>query len=207
MTARRGSGRSGFTLVELIVALTLLGIMAAAMFGALRLSARVSDAGAERIAAVTDRMAAVQFLRNRLREAVPMLIPQPDGNQGPGFQGMATSMQFIAPMPAQIGRGGFYVFSLQQDRLDDGPPMLGWSLLRPDAVLRLDSGQRNPRPLLTEDVRLSFRYYGISEAGDGARWHGNWEGFRPPELIEIVIKDSDGEGPETIIRVRPRLKV
>lgn len=208
MKARRDrQGEAGFTLVELIVALTLLGIMAAAMFGALRLSARISDAGATRIATVTDRMAAMQFLRNRLREAAPMQIPQADGTQGPGFLGTETAMQFIAPMPAEIGIGGFHVFTIRQSPQAENPPMLGWSLLRPDGVLQPDDGQRNPRPLFEENARLSFRYYGIAEAGSGARWYRNWEGFRPPDLIEIRLAGPDMERQETVIRVRPRLRI
>ena len=59
----------GFTLVELLVAITLLGLIAVALSGALRFGARVWDVGTERGAQSSRVEAAQNFLRRRIAEA------------------------------------------------------------------------------------------------------------------------------------------
>ena len=65
-TARAGQG---FTLLELLVAITLLGLLMAALLGGLRLGARVWETGEDRLDASARIQVVQDFLRQRLAEA------------------------------------------------------------------------------------------------------------------------------------------
>ena len=62
----------GFTLLELLVAITLLGLLMAALFGGLRLGARVWETGETRLDASARVQIVQDFLRQRLAEALPL---------------------------------------------------------------------------------------------------------------------------------------
>ena len=144
MRERRGAaGAAGFTLLELLVAITLLGLLMAALFGGLRLGARAWDIGAERIAAATRLQTAQQFIRTRLSEALPAFVVLPDGEEIVAFQGTSEEMSFVGTLPdlaiAVCRAGGRSAQACtileangytQVANLDGG--MIKWRALRPE---------------------------------------------------------------------------
>ena len=60
----------GFTLIELIIALMLLALMAAVLFGSLSLAARSWDGGEAKAVEVSEMRQTQQFLREQLAAAV-----------------------------------------------------------------------------------------------------------------------------------------
>ena len=105
----------GFTLLELVIALMLLGLMLPLAFAGLRLGLATWDSVEDRLNADNDQLLAHDFLRRQLERA--QLPTQRDLSVEPdfSFNGNADRLQFVAPLPAHLGQGGMYRFELGVD--------------------------------------------------------------------------------------------
>lgn len=197
----RRSGERGFTLVELIVALTILALIAAALFTALRFSARAWEAGEMRAVAASDAAAIRSFLRARLRSAQPATVSTGPRSEMVAFSGDEQSLRFAGPMPPEVGLGGLYLFTLEQP--PGGPVMLDWRLIRPTGPIDIADGRRRPRRLFAAGIRVRFRYFGALEEGAEARWHFRWQAEKLPWLIELRFDRTGAGPPMPPLRVAP----
>ena len=105
--SRQHHSARGFTLLELLVAITLLGVLMAALFGALRLGARVWETGEARL----DDSARVQvvqdFLRRRLGQTMPLTEVTDDPHAAGEllFAGEPDRLRFVGLLPEHLGAG------------------------------------------------------------------------------------------------------
>lgn len=183
---RRG-GRGGFTLIEMLVALTLIGLLSAGLFAGLRFGARAWEAGGERISATNDIEAARGFLRRRLAQIKPLSM-RTDGRPAPVFDGRAESLRFAASWPVHLGHGGVFVFDLRAAGGDPPALSLDWALYRSDGPVIVAEGRERPRRIFQGAETVRFRYFGQRPGTDEARWHDDWfESDRLPSLIEIDV--------------------
>ena len=206
-------GAAGFTLVELLVALTLFAIMSALLFGGLRFGVRAWEVGGERI----DRLAAIEpvqnLLRRQLTQATLPYIPVNIRSQGPvsAFVGTSGAMRFIAPLPANAGNSGLYVFSLSAEQAIQASKLrLSWSIYRPD-TLHSESFEPEDGSILLDSVdRVQFSYFGEDGMAQPPQWHESWNGsFGLPQLIRIRIDFPAGDlrrWPDLVVapRLSPR---
>lgn len=96
---RRSIG--GFTLVELPVAMTLLGLIFVALFGGLRFGTRTWEVGNERSEAFAEVEVVQSLLRRQLAQAVMLRVPK--GHE-PVFLGEEDRLGFAAPGPKRCER-------------------------------------------------------------------------------------------------------
>ena len=200
MTARRrtapgGAARrrrqAGFTLVELLVALTLLGLLSLALLGGLRFGTRAWETAVTHGGGL-DEVAFVQsFLR---REVAQAIIPQRAGeaaDDAPAFVGERDRLDFLAPWQQPLGRVGLYRFRLERA---DGL-RLSWELLDAEGANTADEEDeavRGERLLAKEVERLSLRYFGSRDQGDEPDWYDDWDQDAGlPRLIEIELEFDD----------------
>jgi general secretion pathway protein J len=183
----------GFTLVELLVALTLLAMMTVMLFGGFRFGSRAWEASDASIDAA-DRIEAVQnLLRREIGEAIlsPLVESQ---SLPPTFLGKGEEVFFLASLPAHQGSGGLYVFRLWHDRSRiPGKLRLEWRAYRPDGAA--DSGKAAGTALLLEDIsELSLSYHGRAAAGEVPRWTPIWtDAKRLPDLVRLEVRFPDGD--------------
>lgn len=190
--------RAGFTLVEVLVAMTLLGILSAMLFGGLRFGARAWD----RVAAASDSrddvMAAQRFLRQRLGTlSLPSGLQRPPGASGLPLRGEADRMSFVTPWRAGPVRSGLYSFTLWRQAASEssGRLMLAWRRLGTTAGEEAEGGEdiAGRRVLLEGVERLDLSFYGTPEGAHAPGWHRRWEGGGGRlGLVLVDVGFSDG---------------
>ncbi len=186
----------GFTLVELLVALVLLGFISVLMLGGLRFGARAWEAGDARIERIADVQVAQRFLRRQITAARPLAARQDGQSSVIGFEGDGTRMRLIAPLPAHLALGGLYRISLFVDERDGRDRlMLAWQLYQSedDDGLRPAEGQES---VLVDDVaEVEFAYLRVAAEGGASEWVDRWEdetGLPALVRVEIAFDDDDG---------------
>lgn len=112
----RGRLAEGFTLVELLIALSLIGVITLLLFSGLRLGSRSWEAVETVSERVADVRIAHQIVRRLLSQARDISVVF-DGRQRPIFAGQSDALEWAAPMSAHVGIPGLYLMRLT---LEDG---------------------------------------------------------------------------------------
>ncbi len=194
--AKARFGPRGFTLVELLVVLTLFGLISTVLVGGVRFGARVWDAGAEKsvwliqVETVQNLMRhqfaeMVQQRQSAARESSRLAAPE----FPPTFLGESDSLAVASFFPTHVGLGGINYFEFkivaQEDllRLD-----LTWSPY-PSDDRPIDEDLIEERRLIEGFAEADFSYYGVMEGDREARWHDSWdEEGQVPELVALNIE-------------------
>ena len=192
--ARRCVQSAGFTLLELLIAITLLGLLLAALFGGLRLGARAWERGAERLDQSARLQVVQNFLRDRLAQAYPLQGDDEADRSQMAFAGDVDTLQFVTLMPEYLG-AGFAEFVLAVDDQGDARNLvMRWR--RFDPVDPLATADEEPQiKVLLEDIeRLEIAYYGARDRGEPAFWQEQWlDAVELPRLVRLGVVFPPGD--------------
>lgn len=201
----RTSHELGFTLVEMLVSLAILGLAAGMLLSALGMTGMIAAQASTRGADLDEVATAQMILRGRLERlrAVTRL-----DTSGPivDAQGTAGDFSFVAPpldraKPDALQRyrilldatGNLILYSASEldDRIDlHARELVGWT----------------PTRLLSGVASLSIGYYGADLNNGGRRWQSFWANHpQPPDLVRIRIAFPPGDGrqwPDLVVRPR-----
>ncbi len=198
----------GFTLVELLVAMTLIGLIYIALFGGLRFGARTWEAGNARSEVSSQIEVTQSLVRRQLAQAI-VLSGFRRGDYT--FEGEAERLRFTAPGMSQVGVGGIYLFELfTEDSESNRRLVLRWRLFRPDQDpdSPLEDEERKTRVLLDGIEGLRLEYFGDPEDSDDAQWLTSWNGVDVlPELVSVRLElpqDDARRWPELMVAPRTR---
>ena len=190
--SRRVEGAdAGFTLLELLVALALLGLLVPLVFGGLRFAVRASDR-----AAVVEQANDVTLVREYLRRQIGTIYPAypTDGRPAPriAFTGAHDKLAFMAPTPSAAGSAAMSYFVLQLKGARERHRLV--LLWRPEFGSG-DSGSLSSETVLADDVTtLKIAYFGKASLNDPPHWSDVWTGAqRLPELIRIRVGFPEGD--------------
>jgi prepilin-type N-terminal cleavage/methylation domain-containing protein len=167
------AGRNGFTLLEMVVAVALAGLLLLILGGTLRFGMRAWEA-AQRPAAAEALEAGLALMRRTLEqaEAVPL-----------AFEGGPEAVGFVAVLPARTGVAG-----LAEIRSRFGPAeaavVMEWRPWRSDVGF-------TRRPVVPQAGGLSLAYYGSPDGGTPAVWSDQW---RQAALLPRLIRVTLGRG-------------
>lgn len=201
-----GERVGGFTLLELLIAITLLGLLMAGLMGGLRLGARAWDTSAERLDESARQLAVHTFLTTRLSGAVPVYTTDDEGRDLLMFRGEPDRLTFATTLPDQLGAGIYTVtLGLAGDDASDRM-VVSWQPLRLGEDGRpLPASGGGRRVLLEGADSLSFGYFGARDAEIEPAWHDSWqpgEGLLPT-LIRLELAYAEGDRrtfPHIIVR-------
>ena len=220
----RYSHSKGFTLIELMIAMTLVALMVSLLFGGIRLANKSWD----RVDAVTARSSEMRqiwrFLGNSFQQAraehevVDAAGPR---DRDLLFFGTPDAVEFVAPLP-DVGIGGLNVVRLEAIRSGDeqvllltrwlfhadifegGPGIPAWRSLRQGGATPRAEIPESSRAFVSQTVlldpleQLRIDYFGVLRRGEEARWSDRWDGELLPELVRIAVVDGAGPWPEMV---------
>lgn len=181
---------AGFTLVEMLVALALFGLIAVLALGGLHFGARVWENGGAR-AEATDEVAQVQYMLHQLIAQSRGNLPNAQlGGEVSNFVGSATGLSFVAPLPAHRGVGGLYRFQLTAvGDSSDIRLVLTWGLKRHEDPAVAASLLLGDDVLLRGVTGVSIRYFGSATEDSPPSWHHEWQKSDwAPQLVDIKVR-------------------
>jgi general secretion pathway protein J len=193
---------AGFTLLELLVAMTLLGLLMTVLFGGLRFGARAWERGMEHSRGTDEIRLAQMHIRRGLELAYPYFIsdlerPRID------FDGTSERVRFLALAANSQSPGGRARIILSSSQQDGALALLIEA--RPE--LALPEIPFESDVLVSGFKTLEFSYYGSSGRDDPPEWLDRWiDRTRLPLLVRVRAEFAEDDGrfwPELV--VAPRL--
>lgn len=188
----------GFTLVEVMVALTLLSLVMLVLGSAIR----SMGASAERIDARSASIDEMRVATTFLREIAGRPAAQRADPPAPGllFSGAPNAMSWIGVMPARFGAAGRHFFRLGMEPLADGSAglVLRFVPWRWEQKVLPDWSQADSRVLVRQVGAAAFAY-----GGDGMKqgWRSAWptEETRLPPRVRLLLTAAGAEWPPLVL--------
>jgi general secretion pathway protein J len=176
----------GFTLIELVLALSILALMITVLFGGLRVGIRAWQRGEERANTLEHARSMSQLLEQTLAGAYPFQgQTEQIGQPQTLFQGEAGKLSFVtvsSPVPAAIP----IAFSAITLSIDGGSaPGLA---IRAKVLPNFDPFEAVAPGILDPSITaIRFRYL---RDPDGGAWEDTWDGAEEralPRAIEVTL--------------------
>lgn len=182
--------QQGFTLLELLIAISLMAVLMVVLYGGLNTGMRSWEAGLEQTERVNEMRLVTGFLRTQLRQSMTVYRNDPDEGRVVFFEGADTGLGWVAPMLSWLGLGGLYFVQVDWSDDDDGVLRLRWQPYRPgDAVTEsLDEDAIRETVLLAGVSDFAVEYYGSPEPGADPEWRDLWENpAERPLLVRLSL--------------------
>ena len=176
--------RAGFTLLEMLVVVLVLGFLMIGLTQGVRAGLSLWEAQAHRIGETGELDAAERILRRLLSGIAPPPVgAAPGAIGGADFKGAANSLVFVGDLPTGLGttqRANITIEVLQ------GRLVLRWTPHRHEL-----SVTPPPEPIEIELIRnvdhLDLAYWGSRSPEQSAGWQAQWDGTGIPELIRLRL--------------------
>lgn len=203
--SRALGAEAGFTLIEVLVAMTVLALLFAVLFGSLRLGNRYQASAARTTEQAAEFQTAHRLLRRLLTRAYPLTYETGEQDRF-AFEGTPGAVRFVAIMASYPGQPGPNLFSFEFSDTGEG------------TELRVKRRTFRPRDdtfdlgAIEEDIILvagpisgEFAFFGSDDGDTPGTWRGTWSGAeRLPDLVRLSITTPSAAGarwPELIIPV------
>jgi general secretion pathway protein J len=189
---RAFAGQGGFTLLEMLVVVTVLGFLMIGLTQGVRTGLTLWEAQSRRVGETAELDAAARILRALLSG----ITPPPSFGLGAGgaaggveLKGSAASLAFVGDLPTGLGTTQRADITLE---LSGGRLVLRWTPHRHE----LSTAAARP-PTETELVgnveRLDLAYWGTSPSGQETGWQAQWDGPAIPDLIRVRLVFSKND--------------
>ena len=197
-------GGRGFTLIEVIVAISLLAFGLALTFATLRGTSKATER-AEIVSQRDERLRAVQgLLRTQLNAALPIaFVFDSDTGEASFLRATSSKLEFVAVMPGYLSRGGPYLQTLEFVRGSNGQQLLfQHQLLTTDGAL---DAEREPVMLLDGIAEGGFEVRNLDVQSRPGAWQPKWDvSAQLPPLVRLKIRfiDKNRHWPEFVAAIR-----
>ncbi len=189
----RRCGDDGFTLVEMLVSLAVLGMMAAMLLNGLQTVSRFADRSLGQINDDDSIVAAQRVLRDRIEQLRTVLNPN-SATPIVEANGDETSFDFIAPPLARAEPDSLWRYRIAATATGDLILYTANSLDdRYNFAMRDPQGWQ-PVPILKNVQTVRINYFGERLVGPGSAWQARWlQRPQPPALVRIRVSFRPGD--------------
>ncbi len=191
--------RAGFTLVELMVAMTLLALIAVSLYGLVSVGAKSAAAGERKSEQARRLRIATSVIVRQLHSAAPELavIDDAEGAEAqPYFLGESDRVDFVTTSPQGPLNTGLALVSYWQDgdvlMMSEMPYFLAFT---GDRLGREFDHMTVTTPLLYNVREARFSYQ--RQSGEEDSWEQSWDASYESELpatVRIMIEPSTVDG-------------
>ena len=193
--ARTSRQAAGFTLLEVLLVVILLGLLMAGAYSGIHAAAKAMHAGSMAIDR-TDRLrTAQQFLRRQIEHILPLEFAQ-DRSTGriTVFSGNDHSMRFVGLMPGYLSRGGPYVQTLELVRGKHGLQLQFTDTMLNGYDLTNPRNSNTPPVVLLNRIRDGrFEYRSLDDQGELTDWSSDWpDPSVTPLMVRIELQMEPG---------------
>ncbi|MEQ1620014.1 MAG: prepilin-type N-terminal cleavage/methylation domain-containing protein [Methylococcales bacterium] len=184
----------GFTLIEVLIAMTLLSVIVVLLFASLKICAQSWEQGESKITDVNDVAVVYNFFQQHLISAKPVWndFSDKDGLKIFAFQGTPQTLQFVTTFPASVGRKGLQQFTLFLKE-KEGEKSIQVELTPFFPLAEGEQWNQEQVALVKHVKRFELSYFGSDTGADDSAWQTEWlEKENQPRLVKISIELENG---------------
>jgi prepilin-type N-terminal cleavage/methylation domain-containing protein len=187
-------GTRGFTLLEVVLAMTALALLTMVCYGAFHLGVRAVERGEVAVVTAQRLRVASDVLIRQIKSTVAYGARNADEEVYPYFVGSATSMSFITAAGLE-GGGGLTRIVYQ---VVDNPPRLVVSESAFFSPSELGGGpveQAGARSAVLLDGFRNLKFEYMLNDGVDTEWRGQWDGYEEemiPGAIRVIVEGLPG---------------
>lgn len=196
----------GFTLLELLIGMTLVGFILSLLFAGLNLGTRSWEAGEQRMVTSSRQAVVVDFIRRAIEQTYPLRWRVGEEDRL-AFAGEAESLRFVGTVAMHDGASGNHLIALDLVDGETGRDLvMRWQLPDPGAPGFEPIEQAEPKVLIKAVKEMALAYFGAQSETEDPAWHDQWlDQKTPPELIRLQLIMENGETwPDIVAAPRTR---
>lgn len=195
---------AGFTLIEVLIAMTLLSLMVVLLFSSLSIGAKSWEQGESKIADVNEVAVVQQFFNHHLAHAIPQWDDfNPEKERVFSFQGKRNSLQFVSAFPASAERSGLQLFNLELKK-ENKQQFVEVTLTPFFPPTEGETWFEDSIELVRGVEHFELAYYGLNDETGEEGWQSEWlQKEQQPRLVKVLLELEDGRYlPEMIVALK-----
>ncbi|MEW6003225.1 MAG: prepilin-type N-terminal cleavage/methylation domain-containing protein [Nitrospirota bacterium] len=177
-------GDYGFTLLELIISISIIGIIVLIIVSAMRLGYRSVNAGEKKAEYLERIRTSLNIIDSQIQSEIPLIFDE-DGVKKIYFKGERDSIQFSTNYSIWGGQKGYVIVAYRIESDDHGKQ----NLYASENVIGI-SENREVRLLVPLD-KIFFEYFYKDPTEEQGKWVERWtDETRIPEKIRVNLIDG-----------------
>jgi len=190
MKLKNSKAQKGFTLIEIIVVMTMLSLIMVMVYEGIKISRSMSEKGIKRIDATNEVRVVQELVRRQISRILPIAFKEEDGEYVI-FEGDQERIMFVSPMPGYLGNGGPHVQLIEIVNAKGGKILQfsHWLLNDSLEVSDFDDSDQEPVVLLENIKGAEFSFVKLDEEGELGEWENDWENVgNTPLMIRLDVE-------------------
>ena len=173
--------QAGFTLLELMVSIAILGIIVLIMTAAMRLGFRSVEVGEKKIESLERTRTSLNVIEYQIQSFIPVIF-EDNGTKKYSFAGDRTSLEITTNYSIWAGQRGYVQVSYRVETERSGKK----TLYATETIVGLESSWETA--LLKEYADISFEYFHKDPTEEVGSWTERWtDEANIPEKVRLHL--------------------